>query len=89
MSFVLQIKAGAEEIAIFGAASETFSQRNINCSIQESLQKFRDVSQAALDKGLKVRGYVSCVCGCPYEGYIAPSKVVMVRAVSVPSTEVH
>lgn len=72
------IKAGAEEIAIFGAASETFSQRNINCSIEESLQRFREVSQVALDKGLKVRGYVSCVCGCPYEGYIAPSKVVKV-----------
>lgn len=72
------MKAGAEEIAIFGAASETFSQRNINCSIDESLQKFKDVSKTALNKGLRVRGYVSCVCGCPYEGYIAPSKVAKV-----------
>nr|XP_018902657.1 PREDICTED: hydroxymethylglutaryl-CoA lyase, mitochondrial isoform X2 [Bemisia tabaci] len=69
------IKAGAEEIAIFGAASETFSRRNINCSIKESLERFRTVVATALDNGLKVRGYISCICGCPYEGSVPPSQV--------------
>ena len=66
------LAAGADEIAVFGAASETFSQRNINCSIAESLERFRPVAEAALAKGVRVRGYVSCVLGCPYEGEIAP-----------------
>jgi hydroxymethylglutaryl-CoA lyase len=70
--------AGATEVAIFGAASEAFSQRNINCSIAESLERFRPVAQAAREHGIKVRGYVSCVLGCPYEGDIAPERVAHV-----------
>jgi hydroxymethylglutaryl-CoA lyase len=70
------METGIREIAIFGAASETFSQRNINCSIAESLERFRPVTEAALAAGLRVRGYVSCALGCPYEGHIAPEAVV-------------
>src|SRR5262249_18908183 len=62
------LAAGAREIAIFGAASETFSQKNINCSIAESIERFRPVAERALAAGVRVRGYVSCVLGCPYEG---------------------
>ena len=69
------IAAGLKEVAVFGAASEAFSQRNINCSIRESLERFRSVMQAARDQGIKVRGYVSCVLGCPYEGQVSPQKV--------------
>jgi hydroxymethylglutaryl-CoA lyase len=76
--FERAIEAGAEEVAIFGAASEAFSQKNINCSISESLDRFTPVMAAAQAKGVKVRGYVSCVLGCPYEGEIAPSKVAEV-----------
>jgi hydroxymethylglutaryl-CoA lyase len=68
----LALAAGVQEIAVFAAASETFSQRNINCSIEESLERFRRVCDAALSAGLKIRGYVSCVLGCPYEGEIKP-----------------
>jgi len=67
--------AGAEEVAVFGAASESFSQRNINCSIAESLERFQPVVESALADGIRVRGYVSCVLGCPYEGAIAPAAV--------------
>src|SRR5688572_13364863 len=70
--------AGATEVAIFGAASESFSRRNINCSIAESLDRFRPVAQAAKGAGVKVRGYVSCVLGCPYEGEVAPGRVAEV-----------
>jgi hydroxymethylglutaryl-CoA lyase len=70
--------AGATEVAIFGAASETLSKKNINCSIAESLERFKPVTQAAKASGIKVRGYVSCVLGCPYEGDIAPEKVAEV-----------
>jgi hydroxymethylglutaryl-CoA lyase len=70
--------AGVEEIAVFGAASESFSQRNINCSIAESLDRFRPVAAAALARGMRLRGYVSCVLGCPYEGKVAPSAVAAV-----------
>jgi hydroxymethylglutaryl-CoA lyase len=69
------LAAGARQIAIFGAASETFSQKNIHCSIGESMERFEPVVQRALDQGLSVRGYLSCVAGCPYEGPIAPQKV--------------
>ncbi|MBO9509534.1 hydroxymethylglutaryl-CoA lyase [Thalassospira sp. A3_1] len=69
------IEAGATEVAVFGAASESFSQKNINCSIAESLDRFRPVVSAARDANIAVRGYVSCVLGCPYEGEIAPQKV--------------
>ena len=74
----LALAAGAQEIAVFGAASETFSQRNINCSIDESLERFGHVCDMALSAGLTVRGYVSCVLGCPYEGEIAPEAVARV-----------
>ncbi|GAA4877295.1 hydroxymethylglutaryl-CoA lyase [Ferrimonas pelagia] len=67
--------AGVDEVAVFGAASETFSQRNINCSVAESLQRFEPVMDAARQAGMRVRGYVSCTLGCPYEGTIAPAKV--------------
>jgi hydroxymethylglutaryl-CoA lyase len=67
--------AGATEVAIFGAASETFSRKNINCSIAESLDRFRSVAEAAKTSNIKVRGYVSCVLGCPYEGEVAPQRV--------------
>jgi hydroxymethylglutaryl-CoA lyase len=72
--------AGATEVAIFGAASEAFSRKNINCSIAESLERFRPLVSAAKKHGIKVRGYVSCVLGCPYEGEIAPQRVADVAA---------
>jgi len=72
--------AGATEVAIFGAASEAFSQKNINCSIAESLDRFRPVADAAKASGVKVRGYVSCVLGCPYEGEVKPARVADVAA---------
>lgn len=73
--FEAAIAAGASEVAVFAAASESFSQRNINCSIAQSLQRFEPVLAAAVAHGVKVRGYVSCVLGCPYEGDIAPERV--------------
>lgn len=73
--FAAAINSGAKEIAIFGAASETFSQKNINCSIDESLRRFTDVMTAAQKNNIKVRGYISCVLGCPYEGEIKPQAV--------------
>ena len=66
------LAAGAREVAVFGAASESFSQKNINCSIAESLERFRPIVEAAKAADVKVRGYVSCVLGCPYEGEITP-----------------
>ncbi|MBT1074184.1 hydroxymethylglutaryl-CoA lyase [Geobacter grbiciae] len=65
------IAAGAAEIAIFAAASESFSRKNINCSIAESLERFAEVITVARGQGLQVRGYVSCVLGCPYEGEVS------------------
>ncbi|WP_411358599.1 hydroxymethylglutaryl-CoA lyase [Pseudidiomarina salilacus] len=76
--FEAALAAGADEVAIFGAASEGFSQKNINCSIAESLTRFEPVFAAAQQAGLRVRGYVSCVLGCPYDGDIAPSQVAWV-----------
>ena len=64
-----------DEVVVFGAASEAFSQRNINCSIAESIERFRPVAQAAHDAGLKVRGAVSCALGCPYQGEVSPDEV--------------
>lgn len=64
------LSAGAQEVAVFGAASETFSQRNINCSIAQSLVRFTEVAKLALSQGVRVRGYVSCAVGCPYEGEV-------------------
>jgi len=72
--------AGAEEIAVFGAASETFSRKNINCSIAESLERFAPVIAAARAQGMRVRGYISCVAGCPYEGDVKPRAVATVAA---------
>lgn len=66
-----------DEIVVFAAASEAFSQRNINCSIAQSIERFRPVVAAARDKGIHVRGAMSCVVGCPYEGEIAPQRVAM------------
>jgi hydroxymethylglutaryl-CoA lyase len=74
------IAAGAREIAVFGAASETFSRRNINCSIGESLERFRPVVKAARARGLRVRGYISCAAGCPYEGEVRPRAVADLAA---------
>jgi hydroxymethylglutaryl-CoA lyase len=71
-------ECGVREIAIFGAASETFSQKNINCSIAESLDRFRPVAAAALADGMRVRGYISCVLGCPFEGSVPVDAVVRV-----------
>src|SRR3546814_15283111 len=68
------LAAGCAEIAVFGAASETFTQRNINCSIAESLERFRPVCEAALAAGLRVRGYVPCVLGCPSEGAVPAAR---------------
>ncbi|MEO3680239.1 hydroxymethylglutaryl-CoA lyase [Rheinheimera fenheensis] len=68
----------ATEVAIFGAASEAFSQKNINCSISESLARFAPVMDAAKADGINVRGYVSCVVGCPYQGDVAPTDVARV-----------
>ena len=73
--FNAAVSAGAMEVAVFAAASETFSQRNINCSIAESLGRFEPVMAAAKSAGVRVRGYVSCVLGCPYEGPVEVSKV--------------
>ena len=72
------LAAGVDEVAVFGAASESFSQKNINCSISQSLERFRPVVEAALAKNIRVRGYISCVLGCPYEGEIAPEAVAKV-----------
>ncbi len=81
--FEAALAAGASEVAVFAAASESFSQRNINCSITESLARFEPLMQAARDAGVRVRGYVSCVLGCPYEGAIEP------RAVATVATALH
>ena len=70
--------AKADEVAVFGAASESFTRKNINCSIEESLERFRPLAEQARADGIPVRGYVSCVLGCPYEGEIKPQKVAEV-----------
>jgi hydroxymethylglutaryl-CoA lyase len=72
------LAAGVQEVAVFAAASEAFSQRNINCSISQSLNRFLPVMDAARLHGITVRGYVSCVLGCPYEGTVAPKQVAAV-----------
>ncbi|MBS1269437.1 MAG: 3-hydroxy-3-isohexenylglutaryl-CoA/hydroxy-methylglutaryl-CoA lyase [Gammaproteobacteria bacterium] len=76
--FEAAVKAGAREVAVFGAATEGFSQKNINCSIAESLERFTSVCGAAKEQNIRVRGYVSCVVGCPYEGEVDPGKVAEV-----------
>lgn len=72
------VAAGADEVAIFGAASEGFSRANINATIDESLERFRPVAEAARGRGMPVRGYVSCVTDCPYDGPVAPGAVARV-----------
>lgn len=72
------VAARASEVAVFGAASESFTQKNINCSIEQSLRRFGEVAEEGVKKGLKIRGYVSCVLGCPYEGEVAPEAVARV-----------
>uniref|UniRef100_F6ZP15 Hydroxymethylglutaryl-CoA lyase, mitochondrial n=1 Tax=Monodelphis domestica TaxID=13616 RepID=F6ZP15_MONDO len=76
--FQAAVAAGAKEVAIFGAASELFSKKNINCSIEESYQRFEEVLTEARCANIPVRGYVSCVLGCPYEGKVSPAKVAEV-----------
>lgn len=76
--FEAAMAAGVEEVAVFAAASESFSQKNINCNIRDSLQRFAPVMEAARARGIRVRGYVSCVLGCPYEGDITPDAVATV-----------
>lgn len=72
------LECGVEEVAVFAAASEAFSQKNINCSIVESLDRFAPVIERAREANVRVRGYVSCVLGCPYEGEVAPARVAEV-----------
>jgi len=72
------ISANLKEVAIFASASETFSQRNIKCSIAESLDRYREVCRVAMQNSLRVRGYVSCAAGCPFEGPVSPESVLMV-----------
>lgn len=76
--FEAAMLAGVKEVAVFAAASEAFSQKNINCSISESLQRFVPVMDAAREQGVRVRGYVSCVLGCPYEGEVPAQQVAAV-----------
>ena len=73
--FEAALKSKPDEIVVFGAASEAFSQKNINCSIAESMERFAPVVKAARDAGIAVRGAMSCTVGCPYEGEIAPERV--------------
>ncbi|MCP3126833.1 hydroxymethylglutaryl-CoA lyase [Shewanella sp. KJ2020] len=79
--FELALDAKASEVAIFGAASQSFSQRNINCSIEESIERFIPLMELAKANNIPVRGYVSCVLGCPYEGEIAVSEVARVSEI--------
>lgn len=72
--------AGVGEIAVFTSATETFARRNINCSIAESLERFAEIARSALPQGIRMRGYVSCVVGCPYEGAVASGAVADVAA---------
>ena len=76
--FEAALAAGADEVAIFASASESFSEKNINCSIVESIERFRPVAEASRRQGIPLRGYVSCVVECPYEGAIAPAQTARV-----------
>ncbi|XP_059793525.1 3-hydroxymethyl-3-methylglutaryl-CoA lyase, cytoplasmic isoform X3 [Balaenoptera ricei] len=76
--WIPQVAAGATEISVFGAASEPFSRKNINCAIEESMEKFEEVVKSARHMNIPTRGYVSCALGCPYEGNITPQKVTEV-----------
>ncbi|MBG21284.1 MAG: hydroxymethylglutaryl-CoA lyase [Rhizobiales bacterium] len=81
--FEAALAAKADEMAIFGSASESFSRKNINCSISESLERFQPVADAAKEAGIRLRGYVSCVVECPYEGRIEPKAVALVTAAMI------
>jgi len=74
------MSAAVREIALFAAASESFSGKNINCSVAESLVRYRELANEALRQGVRVRGYVSCVLGCPYEGYVSHASVLSVAS---------
>lgn len=78
--FEAALASGVKHVAIFAAASEAFSKKNINCSIDESLKKFEEVTKAAQGAGVKVRGYVSCAVGCPFQGYVDPKSAADVGA---------
>lgn len=78
--FEAALAARADEIVIFGAASEAFSQKNINCSIAESIERFREVAKATKDQGLRLRGSISCSLGCPYQGDVTPEAVADVAS---------
>jgi len=78
--FDAALAAGADEVAVFVAATESFSKRNINCSIAESLERARPVFEAAREAGVRVRGYISVVLGCPYEGDVDPAAVAEIAA---------
>src|SRR5258708_5126071 len=80
LGFERAVAAGASEVAVFAAASETFSQRNINCTIAESLERFKPIFGVARAANIRVRGYVSCALGCPYEGVVEPLRVAEVAA---------
>mgnify|MGYP003584214804 CR=1 FL=1 len=90
--FEAALEGKPDEIVVFGAASEAFSQRNINCSIAESIERFAPVVQAALEAGIAVRGAMSCTVGCPYEGEIAPERVAylagLMRGIGVQRVDV-
>jgi hydroxymethylglutaryl-CoA lyase len=78
--FEAALAAGADEVAVFVAASETFSQKNINCTIAESLARAEPIFAAAAAQGIRVRGYISCVLGCPFEGQVSAARVAEVAA---------
>lgn len=78
--FEAAVAANCDEVAVFAAASESFSRKNINCSIDESLERFAPVIEAARAENVRVRGYISCVLGCPYEGDVSPGAVAGVAA---------
>ena len=78
--FEAALESQVKEVAVFAAASEAFSQKNINCSIKESLERFVPVMEAARQHGVRVRGYVSCVLGCPYQGEVDAAQVAAVAA---------
>lgn len=78
--FQAALAAQVSEVAVFAAASEAFSQKNINCSISDSLKRFEPLLAQAQASGIKVRGYISCVLGCPYSGAVAPSQVAQIAA---------
>ncbi|XP_037988415.1 3-hydroxymethyl-3-methylglutaryl-CoA lyase, cytoplasmic isoform X2 [Motacilla alba alba] len=80
------IAAGATEVSVFGAASESFSKMNINCSIEESIERFEEVTKSARNMNIPVRGYVSCALGCPYEGNVVPDKVAEMGVAVVDSS---